>query len=172
MILSLLHCKFLRWKRFYVKFKTKNINGKEIKTTLFADDMTCFLRDTNSYFQLQTSLQNFARYSCPGLRINDEKTEIFAIGLHSLVQDVLTHKIHNMIKISGVYFNYDTPARLKVNCESIFISIQGTLNSWKSRGLTLIGKNSDCIRSFIIPKFPSKAGLISVPKDHVKEINK
>ena len=39
------------------------INGKEIKTTLFADDMTCSLRDTNSHFQLLTSLQNFARYS-------------------------------------------------------------------------------------------------------------
>ena len=47
------------------------INGKEIKTTLFADDMACFLRDTNSYFQLLTSLQNLARYS--GLRVNDEK---------------------------------------------------------------------------------------------------
>ena len=158
MILSLLHCKFLRWKRFYVKFKTKNINGKEIKTTLFADDMTCFLRDTNSYFQLQTSLQNFARYSCPGLRINDEKTEIFAIGLHSLVQDVLTHKIHNMIKISGVYFNYDTPARLKVNCESIFISIQGTLNSWKSRGLTLIGKIQIVLGLLLSRNFPAKQG--------------
>ena len=161
MILSLLHCKFLRWKRFYVKFKTKNIkgfliNGKEIKTTLFADDMTCFLRDTNSYFQLQTSLQYFARYSCTGLRVNDEKTEIFAIGLHSLVQDVLTHKIGNMIKISGVYFNYDTPARLKVNCESIFISIQGTLNSWKSRGLTLIRKIQNVLSLLLSRNFPAK----------------
>ena len=77
------------------------INGKEIKTTLFADDMTCFLRDKNSYFQLQTSLQNFARYS--GLRINDEKTEIFANGPHSLVQDDFTHKIRSMIKISGFF---------------------------------------------------------------------
>ena len=77
------------------------INGKEIKTILFADDMTCFLRYTNSYFQLLTSLQNFARYS--GLRVNDEKTEIFAIGPHSLVQDVFTHKIRSMIKILGVY---------------------------------------------------------------------
>ena len=68
--------------------------------------MTCFLRDTNSYFQLLTSLQNFARYS--GLRVNDEKTEIFATGPHSLVQDVFTHKIRAMIKILGVYFNYDT----------------------------------------------------------------
>ena len=78
------------------------INGKEIKTTLFADDMTCFLRDKNSYFQLQTSLQNFARYS--GLRVNDEKTEIFANSPHSLVQDDFTHKIRSMIKISGFFF--------------------------------------------------------------------
>ena len=48
----------------------------------------------------------FARYS--GLRVNDEKTEIFATGPHSLVQDVFTHKIRAMIKILGVYFNYDT----------------------------------------------------------------
>ena len=72
------------------------INGKEIKTTLFAGDMTCFLRDINSY------LQNFARYS--GLRrVNDEKAEIFAIGPHSLVQDVFTHKIRSMIKIAGFF---------------------------------------------------------------------
>ena len=134
MILSLLYCSFLRWKRFYVKFKKPFlINGKEIKTTLFADDMTCFLRDKNSYFQIQTSLQNFARYS--GLPVNGEKAEIFAIGPHSLVQDVFTHKIRRMIKMLGVYFNYDTPARLKANYESIFKSIQGILNSWKSRAL-------------------------------------
>ena len=118
------------------------INGKEIKTTLFADDMTCFLRDTNSHFQLLTSLQNFARYS--GLSVNDEKTEIFAIGSHSLVQDVFTHKIRSMIKILAVDFNYNTPARLKVNCESIFKSIQGTLNSWKGRSLYPDRKNSHC----------------------------
>ena len=32
-----------------------------------------------------------------------------------------------MIKMLGVYFNYDTQTRLKANCESIFKSIQGTL---------------------------------------------
>ena len=90
LILFLLYCLFLLWKRLYVKFENnyKNIkgflvNGKEIKTTLFADDMTCFLRDTNSYFQILTSLQNFARYS--GLRVNDEKTEIFAVLVRTLL---------------------------------------------------------------------------------------
>ena len=71
----------------------------------FFDDLTCFLRYTNSYFQLLTSLQNFARYS--GLLVNDEKTEIFAIGPHSLVQDVFTHKIRSMIKILGVDFKIE-----------------------------------------------------------------
>ena len=79
-----------------------------------------------------------------------------------------------MIKILGVYFNYNTPARLKANCVSIFKSIQGTLNSWKGRGLTLIGKIQivKCFLCFIVPKFLSKATLISVPEDNVKEINK
>ena len=128
-----------------------------------------FLRDTNSHFQLPTSLQNFARYS--GLRVNDEKTEIFAIGRHRLVQDVFTHKIRSTVKILGVYFNYNTPVRLKANCESIFKSIKRTLNSWKGRGLTLIGK-IQIVKSFIIPKFLSKVALIWVSEDHVKEINK
>ena len=41
----------------------------------------------------------------------------------------------------------------------------------KGRGLTLIGK-IQIVKSFIIPKFLSKAVLISVPEDHVREINK
>ena len=143
----------LHWKCWYVKLKDdKNmkgflVNGEEIKGTLFAYDITCFLRDTNSYFQLLTSFQNFATFS--GLYVNDEKTEIFAIGLRSLYQDVFTHKICSMIKIFGVNFDYHTvPAVLKANCDFI----QGTLNSWKGRCLTLIGK-TQIIKSFVILKF-------------------
>ena len=122
------------------------VNGEEMKGTLLAYDITCFLRDTNSYFQLLTSFQNFATFS--GLYVNDEKTEIFAIGLQSL-QDVFTHKIHSMIKIFGDNFDCDTvPAVLKANCDFI----QGTLNSWKGRCLTLIGK-TQIIKSFVILKF-------------------
>ena len=143
----------LHWKCWYVKLKDdKNmkgflVNGEEIKGTLFAYDITCFLRDTNSYFQPLTSFQNFATFS--GLYVNDEKTEIFAIGLRSLYQDVFTHKIRSMIKIFGDNFDYDTvPAVLKANCDFI----QGTLNSWKGRCLTLIGK-TQIIKSFVILKF-------------------
>ena len=65
-----------------------------------------FILSTSDIF---TKFSQILRPSCK----SDEKTEIFAIGPHSLVQDVFTHKIRNMIKMLGVYFNYDTPTRLK-----------------------------------------------------------
>ena len=42
---------------------------------------------------------------------------------------------------------------------------------WKWRGLTLIGK-IQMIKTFIIPKFLSKATAISISNDIVKEINR
>ena len=135
------------------------VNGKEIKTTLFADDMTYFLRDTNSYFQILTSLQNFARYS--GLRVNyEKKTEIFAVLVRTLL-----FKMFLLTKYV-VWSNYWE-----------FISIMIPQLGWRptvtpslNQGLTLI----QTVKSFIIPKFLSKAALISesVPDDQVKEINK
>ena len=105
------------------------VNGKEIKTTLFADDMTCFLRDTNSYFQPLTSLQNYARYS--GLCINNEKkNRDFAIGPHSRVQDVFTHKIGSMIKLLGLYFNYDNGAQRARACSPIANQIYPSSKIW------------------------------------------
>ena len=42
---------------------------------------------------------------------------------------------------------------------------------WKWRGLTLLGK-IQIVKTFIKPKFLSKAALISVSNDLIKEINK
>ena len=40
---------------------------------------------------------------------------------------------------------------------------------WKWRGLTLLGK-IQIVKTFIIPKFLSKAALISVSNDLIKQI--
>ena len=60
-------------------------NNEEIKLTLFADDMTCFLKDKLSYLHLFATLKYFSRFS--GLCVNDEKTELFAIGPQKLVRE-------------------------------------------------------------------------------------
>ena len=141
---------------------------KEIKLTLFADDMTCFLRDMASYYRLVVTLQLFSKFS--NLQVNSEKTEIFAIGRHFLDQSNFPHKIRASIKILGIYFDYNVRSRMKSNFESILKSIRDLLNMWKWRGLTLLGR-IQIGKSFIIPEVLSKAALIAVTEDLIKEIN-
>ena len=72
------------------------VEEEEIKLTLFADDMTCFLRDMASYYCLLLTLQLFSKFS--NLQVNHEKTEIFAIGRHSLDQSNFPHKYGHVLK--------------------------------------------------------------------------
>ena len=59
---------------------------------------------------------------------------------------------------------------MKTNFETILKSMRDILNMWKWRGLTLLGR-IQIVKSFIIPKVLSKAALIAVTKDLIKEIN-
>ena len=54
------------------------VMDEEIKLTLFADHMTCFLRDIRSYRQPCVILHLFSKYS--GLQVNNDKTEIPICG--------------------------------------------------------------------------------------------
>ena len=118
--------------------------------------MPCFLRDIRSYRQLCVILHLFSKHS--GLRVNNDKTEIFAVGPHRLDDANFSHKICTSIKILGIVFDYRIPSRTKANFDFIFKSIQEMLNMWKWRGLTLIGKIK-IVKSLIIPKCLSKAAF-------------
>ena len=72
------------------------IGEEEIKLSLFADDMTCILKDKTSYLNLFCVLEYFDE--CSGLKVNDEKTEILALGNNSL-QDSDFPK-DNLVKLS------------------------------------------------------------------------
>ena len=47
------------------------VEGKEIKYTAFADDLTNFLRDKKSYEALNSLLHTYG--DCSGLKVNKEK---------------------------------------------------------------------------------------------------
>ena len=49
------------------------IRDEPVKRSLFADDMTCFIKDSSSYTNLFVTLKT-------GLKINNEKTEALALG--------------------------------------------------------------------------------------------
>ena len=100
------------------------------------------------YYRLVVTLQLFSKVS--NLQVNNDKTEIFAIGRHFLDQSNFPHKIRTSIKILGIYFDYNVRSRLKANFESILKSIRDILNMWKCRGLTLL-ERIQIVKFFIIP---------------------
>ena len=76
-----------------------------IKLSLFADDITCVIKDKTSYTNLFRILNSFG--ACSGLKVNDEKTEIMPLGDNILQEkDFPTNSICEVIKILGVYFGY------------------------------------------------------------------
>ena len=151
------------------KIQGIQIDNLEVELSLFADNLTCFLRNRSSYDCLQDCLRAFSK--CSGLQVNEEKTEFFSIGTRKLEHEMYPHEFKTSIKILGVHFDYNNVSRNKSNFDSALKSIKKVLNMWKWRGLTLIGR-IQIVKSFAIPKIMSKAGLISLSSEFIKEINK
>ena len=54
------------------------IQDEPVKLSLFADDMTCFIKDSSSYTNPFITLKTLSE--CSGLKTNNEKTEALALG--------------------------------------------------------------------------------------------
>ena len=155
-----------------------NIQGSKIGQEIlmlssFADDMTCFLKDNSSYNALFETLEFFGE--CSGLKVNHEKTEIFALGNNTL-QDVDStscfpkHNICVNIKILVVYFGYDVRQREALNFRQILKDMKKSINIWKWRGLSLLGK-MQIVKTFAVPKIMYRASVTPLSKELIKEAN-
>ena len=144
--------------------------GEEIvKLSLFADDMTCFLRDRNEYTALFHILESFGNQS--GLQVNHGKTEILALGNHTVQHvDFAKHNVCEIIKILGVHFGYDLKQRDTLNYRQTLKDIKKSINMWKWRGLSLLGR-IQIIKTFAIPKLMYRASVIPISKELIKEAN-
>ena len=124
--------------------------------------MSCFLKDNPSYEHYLSCLEEFTAVS--GLKVNKEKTEFFSLGLKK--REYFPCNFMTSVKILGVHWSYNCSLKKKENFEGILKSVKKkkTLNMWKWRGLTLLGK-IQIVKSFAIQKFISKASIINVSKD-------
>ena len=152
-----------------IRSDSKMIREEMVKLSLFPDDMTCFLRYRDSYNTLFQLLERFSDYS--GLKVNHEKTEMLALG-NNIIQDMAfeKHKVFGIIKIFGVYFSYDLNHWHDLNFTETLKHIKISINLWKWRSLSLIGR-IQIVKTFAIPKIMYRASVIAVLRDLVKEAN-
>ena len=148
------------------------VDNEEIKVSLFADDLTGFLKDDLSLTNFLKLIEDYG--TCSGLKVNHEKTELLLLGnlactVHEAVLNIT--KIKRSVKILGVHFTYDIQAKQKLNINELISSIQLKLRIWRWRDLTIIGR-IQIVKTFIIPIFLYRTSLISLDKEFVKEANK
>ena len=122
------------------KIKGLLIGNEDIKLTTFADDMTCFLKNTASYRKLLNVLEEYG--FLPGLKVNKEKTEFLLLGnINGSSEELGGAEIKNKVKILGIHFTHDWALFKKLNFDAIVKSIKETFSAWRWRNLTLLVKN-------------------------------
>lgn len=94
------------------------INGFEIKTSAYADDMTNFLQDPQSIIELFKELDLFSSVS--GLKCNAEKTEVLKIGaIPNPIENVLNLKYVDTLTVTGIVFTRNNQGTISKNANTI-----------------------------------------------------
>ena len=149
------------------------INKKEIKLTQFADDTTLVLDGTRSSLQATlNTLEIFGTLS--GLRMNTVKTQIAWIGKRkhckeklNVTKDLVWGK--DTFSLLGIKFSVDLYLVINLNYDPILDDISKSLNVWKKRFLTPLGKIT-VIKSLILSKLNHL--FMSIPNPDQSVINK
>ncbi len=126
------------------KIQGIKINNMEFKINQYADDTVLFL-DPNKQNILNTleSLTLFSRAS--GLNINVDKSEAISIGkdygMKPEWMNDLDIKWHNdKVKFLGIYVGNNSDQLVDLNYKSAIKNMETTLNMWRIRDLSIIGK--------------------------------
>ena len=154
------------------KIEGIRVGAREIKTTQYADDTTVFLKNPESMSVLLDLLEKFER--CLGLKINRTKSEAMWLGKWNSKNredtpfnvkwpkdSVFALRIHfSNSKVSG-----------KLNFYEKLDVLKKTLNNWKRRKLTLLGK-INIVKSVGLSKLIYNASILPVPKNVCDQVNK
>lgn len=153
-----------------------NINNSEFRLSLYADDFCSFCLDTRSINKLFHILEQF--HKCSSLRFNKDKTEILTVK-HStpalkdnFKKDInYTVNVVDTIKILGTFVGQNAKQLQNERLTELICGLQKTLNLWKSRKLTLLGK-IQILKTFGISKFTYLFSSVVIPSRIIEEIEK
>ena len=129
------------------------------------------MRDLESVTQLLKHLEKFKQIS--GLEINTNKTEALWLGCWRSRKDKpFGFKWpQEPVCALGIHFSYDLKQANTLNFEEKVCSLEKTLNNWKKRKLTLIGK-INIVKTLGLSKLIYCSSLPTVSKSLIDRINK
>lgn len=144
-----------------------------VKLFGYADDINPILRNIPSLVNLINIYAQFSEIS--GIYLNSEKTEIvhlnapFNPGTTVHVPLLGSLALKKNIKICGIYFPTDDPESYRQNITQKITALKQQLNAWKTRSLTLLGKNI-LIKAFGISQLTHSFQTCHVVQGDLKEI--
>ena len=135
------------------------------------DDTTVFLRNQESMNVLLELLEKFER--CSGLKINPTKSEAIWLGKWKNREDTLFNFKwpKESVFVLGVHFSNCKRTCDKLNFYDKLDALENTLNNWKRRKLTLLGKIS-IVKSLGLSKLIFIASVFPVPEKFCDQVNK
>ncbi len=145
------------------------IHGQHIKVSQLADDMTCYINNSDSIKHLLAIFKMFSL--CSGLKINLDKTKAKYIGsLKSC--DHYPHGlswIKEPIETLGIVFTENEEDNYKCNFAKRIKNLSSLLNIWKQRNLSIKGK---VINSLALSPLIYLSSVFSTPKRVTDEVDK
>ena len=122
------------------------INDTELKLTMYADDLTAFIKDERSASQLFILLNDFG--TCSGLKLNFSKTKGMWVGsLKCHLGERAPFNIgwpEQYVFALAVAFAYDSTTSFKINLEENLVTLKNILNLWTTRNFNSHRKNLYC----------------------------
>lgn len=112
------------------------INDTELKLSMYADDLTAFIKECSASHFFSLSVKNDFG-SCSGMKINLLKTE--GMCLRSLKHYLGKRSPLNIawlvkyVFALGVAFTYDSTTGYKINFEEKLVTLKNILNQWTTR---------------------------------------
>ena len=111
-------------------------------------------------------------HKCSGLKINAEKTEAMWLGANKGVNlKPLNLNWKNCVKILGIFFSYDETEAFNRNYNEKLQNLEKTLNLWKMRDLTLMGRVL-IAKSLGVSKLVYTASVTVINQKIIKEVNR
>ena len=135
------------------------------------DDTTVFLRNQESMNLLLELLEKFER--CSGLKINPTKSEAIWLGKWKNREDTpFNFKWpKESVFVLGVHFSNCKTTCDKLNFYDKLDALENTLNNWKRRKLTLLGK-INIVKSLGLSELIFMASVRPVPEKFCDQVNK